>query len=136
LRVNSKSKKRVNFSWNTTGRTYEHALNPQGYVEDVATHYGINLRGSGQKISVLYDSGLGAGKYGVTYASEGGKVIRIGPDALVDQPTTANTIAHELSHARDFLRGSHKPHGFDSSVGDGSVYGSGNALESWIRGGR
>ena len=28
-------------------RTFDHALSPQLYVKDVATHYGINLRGSG-----------------------------------------------------------------------------------------
>ena len=74
---------------------------------------------------------------GVTRAAEGGRVIRIGPDALVDEATAANTIAHELSHARDYLRGNiHKPHGTNASVGDGSVYGSGNALEEWIKGKR
>jgi hypothetical protein len=62
-------------------------------------------------------------------------VIRVGPGALADQATMANTIAHELSHARDYLRGIHKPHGVNSSIADGSVYGSGNALEDWIRGG-
>jgi len=62
-------------------------------------------------------------------------VIRIGRDAFVDQPTLANTIAHELSHARDYQRGIHKPHGAASSDGDGSVYGAGNALERWIRNG-
>ncbi|ALN59065.1 Rhs family protein [Lysobacter enzymogenes] len=115
-------------------KTFDHALSPQLYVEDVAAHYGISLRGSGQPISVLFDETLGAGKLGVTYAAEGGKIIRIGPDALVDQATTANTIAHELSHARDYLRGVHKPHGLDSSIGDRTVYGSGNALEAWIKG--
>jgi hypothetical protein len=41
-------------------------LNPQLYVDDVAGHYGINLRGSGQNISVVYDETLGVGKLGVT----------------------------------------------------------------------
>jgi hypothetical protein len=118
-------------------RTYEHALSPQLFVEDVAANYGINLKGAGQKISVLYDESLPAGQLGVTRALEGGRVIRIGPDALVDQATTANTIAHELSHARDYLNGGiHKPHGSASSMGDRSVYGSGNALQDWIEGKR
>lgn len=117
-------------------RTFDHALSPQLYVEDVATHYGINLRGSGQKISVLFDETLPPGQFGVTKEIEGGRIIRIGPDALVDQATTANTIAHELSHARDYLRGIHKPHGNASSLGDGSVYGSGNSLQDWINGNR
>jgi hypothetical protein len=117
-------------------RTFDHALSPQSYVEDIATHYGINLRGSGQNISVLYDDTLPAGRLGVTKEIEGGKVIRIGPDALVDQATAANTIAHELSHARDYLRGSHKVHGNAASLADRTVYGSGNALEDWITGRR
>lgn len=59
------------------------------------------------------------------------------PDALVDQATAANTIARELSHARDYLRGgAHKPHGWDGSLDDRSVYGSGNNLEDWIKGNR
>lgn len=118
-------------------RTLDHALSPQAYVDDIAAHYGINLRGSGQSIALVFDDTLGAGKLGVTYAREGGSVIRIGPDALADQVTAANTIAHELSHARDYLRGGvHKPHGWDGSLDDGSVYGSGNNLEDWIRGNR
>lgn len=117
-------------------RTLDHALNPQQYAEDVAAHYGINLRGSGQKISIEIDHALPPGQYGVTREIHGGRLIHLGPDAFIDQPTLANTIAHELSHARDFLRGgAHKPHGDRSSVGgDGSVYGAGNALEEWIRG--
>ncbi len=59
----------------------------------------------------------------------------------------ANTIAHELSHCRDFLRGAgtsnpqlHKPHGEQDSIntpgGERTVYGAGNALEAYIRGER
>jgi hypothetical protein len=113
-------------------RTLEHALNPQSYIDDVVSHFGINLRGT----RAIYDPSLAPGQLGVTRAAEGGRIIRIGTDALVDQATLANTIAHELSHARDFLRGVHKPHGNSSSVGDGTAYGSGNALEWWIRGSR
>ena len=63
-------------------------------------------------------------------------MIHIGPTAFVDEGTAANTIAHELSHARDYLRGRHKPHGDSSSLADGTPFGSWNALESWIRGER
>jgi hypothetical protein len=117
-------------------KTYEHSLSPQAYIEDVASKYGINLKGKGLGIQLMYDENLGPGKLGVTRASEGGRIIRIGPDALVDQPTTANTIAHELSHARDYLRNYHKPHGSGLSLADKTPYGSGNALEAWIRGER
>ena len=104
---------------------------PQLYIDDVRAHYRLNLRG----VKVLYDPSLESGKLGVTRASEGGMVIRIGRDAFVDQPTLANTIAHELSHARDYRRGTHKAHGDASSDDDGTVYGAGNALERWIRSG-
>jgi hypothetical protein len=69
-----------------------------------------------------------------------------------DEAEIANTIAHELSHARDFQRarkggansmaesekmGFEKPHGNENSPGgDGSVYGSGNALKEHIKGKR
>lgn len=72
----------------------------------------------------------------MTKKAQGGLVIKFGKDVLLSQETTANTIAHELSHARDYLRDNHKPHGNDDSLGDGSVYGSGNALEDWINGKR
>ena len=118
-------------------RTYDHALSPQLYLEDLTQYYGINLRGAGQAINLLYDETLPPGQLGFTRAAEGGQVIRIGPDALADDATAANTIAHELSHARDYINGGiHKPHGTDASLDDGSVYGAGNALEDWINGKR
>ena len=40
----------------------------------------------------------------------------------------ANTIAHELNHARDFIRGGIAP--------ESSAYSSGNALSDYIMGGR
>ena len=112
-------------------RTMEHALNRQMYIDDVVEYYGINLRG----VQAVYDPALGSGtgRLGVTREVEGGRIIRIGPDAFADQPTLANTIAHELSHARDYMRGVHKPHGDMTSMNDGTVYGAGNALEGWIR---
>lgn len=103
-------------------------MNPQQYVNDIATKYGINLRGSGKNIKLVFDDSLKPGIKGVTREIEGGRIIRVGPEALVDEATLANTIAHELSHARDFMRGHHKPH----SV----VYEAGDALEDYIRGGR
>jgi RHS repeat-associated protein len=110
-------------------KTLDHALNPEQYLNDVATKYGINLRGSGQKINIKFDPklGRGSGRLGVTKQKEGGRIIRVGPDALVDEGATANTIAHELSHARDYLRGGvHKRHDI--------VYAAGNALEELIKG--
>ena len=128
-----------------TEQTLDHRLNKELYLNEIAQKYRINLKGSGQKVEIMYDSslGYGSGRLGTTKHVEGGRIIRIGPDALADEATTANTIAHELSHARDYLRGAgptapqlHKVHGTSASVGDGTPYGSGNALEEYIKGNR
>jgi len=124
-------------------KTFDHALDPNLYLADVAKQHGINMRGSGQKISIMFDDALPDGMAGSTREIEGGHIIRIGKAGMIDEFTIGNTIAHELSHARDFLRGAnrtnglHEEHGhFDSPAGDRSVYGSGNALEEWMRGKR
>jgi len=126
-------------------KTMDMALDPNLYARAVADKYGINLKGSGQNINLMFDVELGAGtgRLGRTLEAEGGLIIRFGPDSLIDEATLANTLAHELSHARDYLRGAgrlnpqlHKPHGTSISIGDGTPYGSGNALESYINGGR
>lgn len=74
-------------------------------------------------------------------------VTVVGSNAMVDDATMANTIAHELSHCWDFLRGAgklhpelYKIHGNADSLnlpgGEHTVYGFGNALESYIKGER
>jgi hypothetical protein len=70
-------------------RTYDHALSPQLFVEDVAANYGINLKGAGQKISVLYDESLPAGQLGVTRAIEGGLSIRCPPMVILPSRRTS-----------------------------------------------
>jgi hypothetical protein len=118
-------------------KTYEHALNPEKYLNDIAEKYNINLRSSGQDIKIQFDPDIPAGITGITKKADGGKIIRIGREALVSEENAANTIAHELSHARDYLRGDiHKTHGNNSSLADGTVYGSGNALQDYIQGNR
>ena len=101
----------------------------------IAERYNINLRGCGQYIQIVFDPDIPPGVDGLTRKADGGKIIRIGRDALRDE-AAANTITHELSHARDYLRGEHKDHGYYSSLGDETVYGSGNTLEDYIRGNR
>jgi RHS repeat-associated protein len=120
-------------------RTLDNSLDKTTYLQDVARKYGINLRGSGQDISVVFDPDLPPSQQGVTRAAEGGRVIRVGPDGIWNDATAANTIAHELSHARYYLRHGTfegEEHGHASSMGDGTPYGSGNALEDWINGNR
>ncbi|MFI0731860.1 putative T7SS-secreted protein [Streptomyces sp. NPDC021225] len=120
-------------------RTLDNALDKDTYLRDVAEKYGINLRGSGQDIRVIYDPDLPPGQAGVTRAAEGGRVIRIGPSGIIDDATAANTIAHELSHARYYLKHQSfhgEVHGDEGSLADGTPYGSGNALQDWIEGNR
>ena len=102
------------------GRTWE---NYGTYLTDVADHYGINLRG----VRPIWDDGLSAGTKGLTKQSERGWVIRINP-GFRDEMDLANTLAHELRHARDYQKGLPSP--------EGPAYRSGNALEKWINGRR
>jgi hypothetical protein len=122
-----------------TEKTLDMALDPNAYLGAIVDKFGINMKGSKGPVDVIYDSslGVGTGKYGVTKASEGGFAIRVGPDAVLQgEAQLANTLAHELSHARDYQRGMHKPHGDAFSIGDNTPYGSGNALQQYIEGKR
>ncbi|WP_370357330.1 DUF6531 domain-containing protein [Catenulispora sp. MAP12-49] len=130
---------RVGVAQDGVERTLDNSLDKNTYLRDVAQKYGINLRGSGQDIDVVFDPDLAPGLQGVTRAVDGGRVINIGPAGIVDDTTAANTIAHELSHARYFLRNGSfegEVHGGIDSMGDGTPYGSGNALQDWIEGNR
>ena len=73
----------------------------------------------------VWDYDLAPGVKGVTKPSEGGWTIRIHP-GFAHEADLANTIAHELSHARDFQKGL-------PSL-EGPAYDSGDALEEWIHG--
>ncbi|HEV2953572.1 MAG TPA: hypothetical protein VG015_05750 [Candidatus Dormibacteraeota bacterium] len=73
----------------------------------------------------VFDYSLGAGVKGLTRASEGGWTIRINP-GFQNEADLANTMAHELSHARDFQKG--------HSSAEGPAYAAGDALEEWING--
>ena len=110
-----------------TEKTLDMALNPETYANTIAEKYGINLRGSGQSITIKYNADLRPGIYGRTTAANP-YVIEIGSDALVSEEELANTIAHELNHARDFIRGGIAP--------ESSAYSSGNALSDYIMGER
>ncbi|WP_157876867.1 hypothetical protein [Streptomyces graminilatus] len=80
-----------------------------------------------------------SGVMGVTRAVDGGRVIRVGPEGIYDDATAANIIAHELTHARRYLRQGNfdgEVHGTADSLADGTPYGSGNALQDWIEGNR
>ena len=87
-------------------KTYEMALNPELYANEVADKYGINLKGSGQKISISYNPSLTSS--GKTVATDP-NIIELGSIAFASEEELANTIAHELNHARSFLKGGNAP---------------------------
>ncbi|WP_033443250.1 RHS repeat-associated core domain-containing protein [Saccharothrix sp. NRRL B-16314] len=121
-------------------RTYETSpgYDPDAYLEAIAKRYGINLRGAGATIKVMFDPGIPSA--GATRGRDGGLLIRVGRLGLAGgDAEAANTIAHELSHARYYLRHGtfeHEVHGSEQSVADGTPFGSGNALQEWIEGRR
>ena len=124
---NSQIKYRIGKPVEPMDKTYEMALNPELYAQEVAKKYGINMRGSSQDITIKFNSNISSGRYGRTVPTNP-TMIEFGPDALVSEAELANTIAHELNHARSFLRGESAP--------ELPAYQSGNALADYIRGGR
>ena len=112
-------------------KTLDHYLNPEGYVHEVVEKYGINLRGSGKEITIKYNSELvSAGKSRKLTPT----VIEVGPQAFVSEEELANTIAHELNHARDWLKGGNAPD-WPTEVHPGA-YSAGDSLAEYIRGER
>jgi hypothetical protein len=88
--------------------TYEMAQNKQLYIDAITERYGFNLRG----IQILYDSSLDPiNELGLTKKIDGGLIVRVGPgsfntsDNLLREANVAETIAHELRHARNYLKG-------------------------------
>jgi hypothetical protein len=84
------------------------AYDRQLYVNAVASRYGFDQRG----IQILYDPTLDPLiESGLTRQVEGGRIIRIGPgafdtsDNLLREATVADTIAHEMVHAENYLKG-------------------------------
>lgn len=109
-----------------TEKTLDMALDPETYANAIADKYGINLRGSGQTISISYNAEIASA--GKTYAANP-NVIELGQSAFVSEEELANTIAHELNHARSFLKGGSAP-----EWGKGGAYPAGDALAEYIRG--
>ncbi|GEM49477.1 hypothetical protein [Deinococcus cellulosilyticus] len=112
---------------------YEYGTDRQEYVEQVAKKFGINLKGSGQKIQVIYDDTIDFTQEGLTKAKEGGLIIRVGPGSFKTsnpadlEANVANTIAHELRHARNYLKGLKIDDELDALA-------SGEKLEAYIKG--
>jgi hypothetical protein len=108
-----------------TQKTLDMALNPELHAKVIAKKYGINLRGGGKEVSIKYNKNLRPGVYGITRRNNP-YVIEVGPSAFVNESELANTIAHELNHARSFIKGGNAP--------EKTAYGSGNKLSKYIGG--
>ena len=106
-------------------KTLDMMLDRETYANEVAKHYGINLKGSGQIITIKYDPDLAAGQYGRTFKSDP-TVIRVGEYAFSSEEELAATIAHELNHARSFLKGGDAP--------ESTAYAVEALLRAFIRG--
>lgn len=91
-----------------TPKTLEMALNPHEYARSISNKYRIHLKGSGQEVIIKYDPDLPPGIYGKTY-KRSPNVIYIGPSAFASEAELATTIAHELNHARSYLKGRRAP---------------------------
>lgn len=119
------SRNRIGSPVPPTERTYEMALNPNYYAGVIAKKYNIKLKGSSKKIEIVFNPDLkSAGKVRKTNPH----IIELGPSAFYSEIELANTIAHELNHARDFIKGGNAP--------EAKAYPAGNALEEYIRGRR
>ena len=108
-----------------TQKTLELALSPKLYADTIAKKLNIHLKGSGRAISIVYNPNLPPGIMGRT-SKNNPYQIEIGPSALYSEIELANTIAHELNHARSFIKGGNAP--------EKKAYKSGNALEKYMKG--
>ena len=108
-----------------TEKTLEMALSPELYANTISNKYNIHLKGSGKQITIVFNPSLPPGVYGRT-TKKNPNVIEIGPAALRSEKELANTIAHELNHARSFLKGGRAP--------ERTARKSGNTLEKYIGG--
>jgi hypothetical protein len=112
-------------------RTYESYSDPMPYVMDVVREMGINLRGSGQKVEIRFLDELRMGNLGRTRSREPNIIYIANLHHFPDSNELALTIAHELHHARGYLKGLR-----DNAVDEPSAYEAEDALKSWMNGDR
>ena len=106
-----------------TQKTFEMALNPHLYIKAVCDKYNIHLKSANKEIKIVFNSSLEpAGRVFKNRPN----IIELGPKAFFSEAELANTIAHELNHARSYLKGGSAP--------EKTAYASGNTLEDYIRG--
>ncbi len=121
----SNTRNRIGYPVTPTEKTLEMALSPKLYADTIAGKFNIHLKGSEKQIEIIYNPNLPPGVFGRTKKSNP-YLIEIGPAALTSETELANTIAHELNHARSFIKGGSAP--------ERQAYKSGNALAKYLKG--
>ena len=99
------------------------ALDKEYYAKTICNKYNIHLKSGGKIIKIEINPDLASAGRVVKSRPN---IIEVGPKAFINEAELANTIAHELNHARSFLKGGNAP--------EGTAYVSGDALEDYIRG--
>jgi len=106
-----------------TEKDLDMALNQDYYVQVICSKYNIHLKSGNKEIKIEINPKLEpAGRV----AKSRPHIIELGPKAFINEAELANTIAHELNHARSYLKGGTAP--------EKTAYISGNTLEKYIRG--
>ena len=119
----SQERYRIGHPVSPTRKTLEMALNPNAYVKTICDKYNIHLKGCGIEIKIEINPSLApAGRV----IKSKPNIIELGTKAFVSETELANTIAHELNHARSYLKGGHAP--------ETTAYASGDTLEKYIKG--
>jgi hypothetical protein len=122
---------RISYKQPRMEKNYGHALDPMSYVMDIVKQYGINLRGSGRKITIEFSDKLHAGNPG--------RVERKRPDVIQiahpehfggDPHEIAKTVAHELHHAREYLKGIN----LKNAEAEKGARAAEAALDKWLNG--
>ena len=121
--IGAQERYRIGHSVPATEKDLQMALNPIYYSSVISQKYGIHLKGSKQEITIVFNPDL---KSSGRVRKARPNVIELGPLAFSDERELANTIAHELNHARSFLRGGTAP--------ESTAYAAGDMLEEYIRG--
>ena len=114
---------RIGYPVSPTKKSLEMALNPSIYVKAICEKYNIHLK-SGKTIIKIEINPMLAPAGRVVKSRP--NIIELGSKAFVSETELANTIAHELNHARSYLKGGKAP--------EKTAYLSGNTLEKYIRG--
>lgn len=121
----SQERNRIGRPVSPTEKDLQMALNPVYYSSVIAAKYRIHLKGSNQQITIVFNPDL---RSSGRVKKSAPNIIELGPLAFTSERELANTIAHELNHARSFLRGGTAP--------ERTAYAAGDKLEDYIRGKR